>query len=571
MAILSYANLSLDNVKVSINPMTISLGEMATLKISLINVDEKPQIIIPNYSGLYITGPSYQESSQITIINSHMQSTKTKIYIYQIMPEKTGTFILDNIKVIGKNNTIVLPPIKFSVISGKSNTKDIFVMCEVNKKEIFEYEPIKVTYKIYFTKDIQSYSLQLPILEKGDLFSIKIDREFLKNYSQDELQESITGKAYSFAVTTENYNGITYSVRILPLIVIPKKTGKLEIPPIFFKAEVIAGYKYVQDFFGFRQRVPKYKAYRVFSKSYFVKVKPLPPSPYKYAGKGVGKFSIKIEAQPTTVKVGDPIKLKIIITGKGNFDSVEKPLISKMPEFKDFIVDENLAPGDIKGNSIIFEQTIRPKNEKIKKIPPIKFCYFDMEKKKYVLTSSNSIKINVLPTQILNVNKILPSEKKQNIQIFTNSPSENTIEIYPFYFGDKLKIDMNIPLKVIILSFITLPILYLTIVLLFYSLKKLKKEKLPEEKELIELKNSLLKNYQNEEWERKLYSFFQKYSKIMYRKTVFDENEFIKALNLDKNKWKNLFIKLNEANFAGLKLSENDKKEFLKLIRRLNI
>ncbi len=81
---------------------------------------------------------------------------------------------------------------------------------------------------------------------------------------------------------------------------------------------------------------------------------------------------------------------------------VRRPLLSQIKSFSTtFMINENLEPGDVKGNTKTFEQTIRALSDTVTHIPPVPFAYFDPSAKKYVVKYSGPIPVKVLPTKVI--------------------------------------------------------------------------------------------------------------------------------------------------------------------------
>jgi hypothetical protein len=115
----------------------------------------------------------------------------------------------------------------------------------------------------------------------------------------------------------------------------------------------------------------------------------------------VGQFSLaQFEAGPTSVAVGDPITLKIRITGKGAFDALTLPNdetawrdFKTYPPSKKF---DSTDPAQIEGSKY-FEQVVTPQNVLLKEIPAFVFSYFDPEKCAFRTLTHAAIPLHVLP------------------------------------------------------------------------------------------------------------------------------------------------------------------------------
>jgi hypothetical protein len=127
-----------------------------------------------------------------------------------------------------------------------------------------------------------------------------------------------------------------------------------------------------------------------------LEVKALPAgAPPTFSG-AVGSFSMTAEANPKRVQIGDPITIKAAISGRGNFDRMNAPELSdergwhKYPPSSNFKQDDDVGISGTK----TFELVVSP-NEKLTKIPPLAFGYFDPVKEKYVTLQSEAVPLIV--------------------------------------------------------------------------------------------------------------------------------------------------------------------------------
>src|SRR5262249_14541649 len=125
-------------------------------------------------------------------------------------------------------------------------------------------------------------------------------------------------------------------------------------------------------------------------------VKPLPPNaPSSFSG-AIGNFTMATDANPKAVQVGDPITVTTTISGRGNFDRVNAPVVEdergwhKYPPSSKFKQDDEVGISGTKS----FETVLSP-NEKKQTLPLLAFSYFDPVKEQYVTLHSEAIPISV--------------------------------------------------------------------------------------------------------------------------------------------------------------------------------
>jgi hypothetical protein len=131
-----------------------------------------------------------------------------------------------------------------------------------------------------------------------------------------------------------------------------------------------------------------------------VKVLPLPAAgrPADFSG-AVGRFEVSSEAAPPQLTAGDPITLRLKVSGQGNFDRVYSSGLAASAEWKTYPPSAQFTPADNAGygGSKTFEEAVVPLKAGQEKIPAITFSYFDPDTRQYVTRSTIPIAIEVAP------------------------------------------------------------------------------------------------------------------------------------------------------------------------------
>jgi hypothetical protein len=99
----------------------------------------------------------------------------------------------------------------------------------------------------------------------------------------------------------------------------------------------------------------------------------------------VGSYTLTLSAGPTNVSVGDPITVRVQISGRGSLDAITLPEQPGWAEFKSYPPTTKVETTDPLGlnGTKTFEQLLVPQNSDIKELPSVKFSFFDPELKTY--------------------------------------------------------------------------------------------------------------------------------------------------------------------------------------------
>jgi len=358
-----------------------------TVEISGENAAHVGKPRLPAIDNFSVLGSSSSSSSAVTIINGRMKSNITKSYEFSLQPQKTGKFIIPPISVKYKHKTFTTEPITITVVSGSTEpappvpnqlrnrysqsnnnssadsnnlSDNIFLTAELDKRNVFEGEPITVTFKLY---------------SRYDIYNLDFDKE--PNFNGFWKEDVYTPNRINFSRTTRNgrlFNMMT--VRKVALF--PTQTGRLVIPAMTMNVQIRTE---PRSFFDFGES----RNYKIRSKQKSILVKELPVEgkPKNYSG-AVGKFGISSSISTNELKAGDSFTYTLKISGNGNLNNFDPPQLPEISNLR-FIEPEittNINKDKVSGNKLIKYLVIAQEKGNYT-IPALKFSYFDTSEKKY--------------------------------------------------------------------------------------------------------------------------------------------------------------------------------------------
>jgi len=341
---------------------------------------------VPRVDGLEIR----YSGSGVQFVNMR----RSDIRSYVVTALRDGRFVIPAIPVQVNGQTLRTNELVVVVQRTSQTTGSMRLTASVSKKECYVLEPVNVTFKWYISSDVQRYDLNIPLLAEKDDLSLNL-------LPPAGPTDEIVASRYQLraGVSSERLDGTEYSVRSLTFRIFPPRSGSYTVGRAAATAFVQTGYRIERDIFGSR-RVPDYQRAFAASEPVEIVVKELPADgrPPEFAG-AVGKFDVSVQTDDTQVKVGDPILLKIIVSGDGLLQKIKRPLLSQDAAFSnDFLINESLAPGEVSGGRVTFEQTIRARSAEVKEIPVVRFAYFNPQRGAYEFARSKPIPIRVIPT-----------------------------------------------------------------------------------------------------------------------------------------------------------------------------
>lgn len=187
--------------------------------------------------------------------------------------------------------------------------------------------------------------------------------------------------------------------------------GKFQIP-----ASKVSGYSYLEGFDGKKQYLQPLLSATADAFSLEVVDFPAAGKPASFRG-AVGNFSIAAALlSPSTVMRGDPIKMRITLSGSGEFETLQLPDLCCQPGFSGYFKESDLPPLiELGENKKSFVLELYPQTSFIQHIPSIEFSFFDPVKKTY-----GSVETDLIP---LNVTAPLPQLSADKTEQRTNSQS----------------------------------------------------------------------------------------------------------------------------------------------------
>jgi hypothetical protein len=357
----------------------------------------------PDFANFMIlSGPN--QSTSMSIINGAVSGSLT--YSYYIQPKSIGTYTIGSASVSYKGTTFKSQPLKMEVVKGSAPppsankqqavspdaqnseiAKNLFIRVFADKQKVYQGEQVTVTYKLYTRLNIAA---QMQVSK-------------LPQYQGFWAEELETPTNINF--TVENVDGKQFRVGILKKAALfPSQSGELTVSPMELKVPVQIQKKRKQGgsvfddffndpFFGNAETVQ----YNAKSNTVKVNVMPLPENkPESFKG-AVGQFSLSSELNKNTTKTNEPLSLTLNISGTGNVTLLTVPelnLPAGMEKYDPKSTEQVTRQNKISGKKSI-EYLIVPRNAGKKEIPPVKFSYFDPNKKSYVTLSTPPYNITV--------------------------------------------------------------------------------------------------------------------------------------------------------------------------------
>lgn len=358
---------------------------------------------IPEFADFRVEGTfDYQNTTSIQAQTKQILESYTKIVI--LSPRRSGRFTIPGAVAIVDGKKIHSAPVKVliqrtglsSVNTGNEEVdmesatelqpgedvteeihKNFFLRTEVDKTSCYVGEPVMAVYKAYSRLSTTAQVVKRPSLNG---FSVI---EMVDGYDNKQEIEIYKGNAY--------YVNIIRKVQLIPL-----QEGNFTLDP----AEV-------EGLIHFRKKdaasgswVPANYPVSVRSQPVELIIKSLPPAnqPTHFAG-AVGNFSIAVHAPTATIRQGDLVKIKVIVSGTGNLTLLTAPVVNwpKGVDTADPAVKEdvNKYVYPLSGSKE-FEYSFTAPDTGNCVIPAVEFPYYDPDRKEYKTAMSEPVTMHII-------------------------------------------------------------------------------------------------------------------------------------------------------------------------------
>ena len=400
-------------ITAQLDPRQVGLGESAELTVT-VNDAQSAEPEAPQVEGLDIVPVGQQSSTQI--INGAASSSV--LFIYQVTPNRPGRFTIPPIGADGVGST---QPISFRVgnsgagnapnpapsrgfsqapaagampgedtVAAEEANQPAFLRVLLPKQELTVGELVPVEVKAYFRSGVSASLNGLPMIS-SDAFS-------LNKLSDQPTQtsESINGVPYTVATWTTTLSAVKagdYPLNLdLPVTVrVPARARHRGNSPF---GNSMSDDSFFDNFLG----ETKEKSLTLHTDGAVVKIKSLPLQGRLADFSGaVGDFDITAEAEAATGSTGDPLTLKIAISGHGNFERVSTNGLPASAGWKSYRPAAHFEPegGDEASGTKTFEQSIVPTQPGSQQIPAIRFSFFDPGTQRYVTKTTAPIAVAI--------------------------------------------------------------------------------------------------------------------------------------------------------------------------------
>ena len=409
-------------VTATLEPAQVAVGETAELTVT-VNGSSTSTPNLPEIAGLDIEHVG--QSTQVQIINGAMSASS--VHTYQVTPQRAGTFTIPAIQAGGARSrpltlrasgggpnpalsnrgqpaqpaargstlpppNVPLPPTNTAV---PADARYGFIRLIVPKKEFYVGELVPVEVDAYVPAGLQATVNGLPTLS-SEAFTLNP----LGNKPEQNERE-INGRDYNVltwhsAVTAVKPGEFSFSMEMPVTVVVREQAQRRQRQSTgndlfdqFFNDP------FFDDALGGRV---KQKEVTLGSEPDVLTVQALPTAnrPADFSG-AVGDFQVRATASPTNATAGDPLTLRLEVSGTGDFDRLHSAGLASGGGWKTYPPKSTFAPADSAGyeGTKTFEQVVLANEGSVRSVPALRLSFFNPETRRYETRETAPIPVQI--------------------------------------------------------------------------------------------------------------------------------------------------------------------------------
>lgn len=381
------------DVSFDVQPRVLAPGETARARVTVQGVDRAPAPALPDVDGFRIRFAG--ERSQVRIVNREI--AREVIFEYLLTAERPGVFEIGPFPYAVGGRQADLPAVRIEVVEDRGPreasgllSERLFATLDTPRDEPYVQESLPLRLSVY----------SLPDVPLGP--EMRLEGMPSSGFTLTAWEEQ--GR------TREQVDGRIYEVRRFQAQLRPLTAGTLDFAPVLRLNLLVPRQRSRGSFFDdpffdrffsgpFPARTGQ-QPVELEVRPMRLRVRPLPDEgrPDGFAG-AVGRFRLEARAQPGEVSVGEPVALRVEISGEGNLDVVSAP----RPDFGEpfratemRLIEQQFDERTGRGRKV-YEQIVLPLSEEATRLPPVTFSFFDPAGGRYHTLTRGPFDLRVNP------------------------------------------------------------------------------------------------------------------------------------------------------------------------------
>jgi hypothetical protein len=350
----------------------LPVGETVTLTLNLEGVNTQVAPPLPALTNVAVraVSPGYR------MVNGQLVGLSFTCTLQATQP---GPTTVPSIHVAVGGQTLHTEPLQLNIVPAVTNSGPAFLRLYAAKSEVYLGEGFPVEVHLYFQ----------------NIDNPRYPRLNAPGFSLVQSEEPLR--------TSTQVGGVGYNLFIFKMAATPARPGNLQLGPAECALTVLIPIASRDPFTALFGRNFQPSPTNLQSAPVAMRVLPLPSEnvPPSFNG-AVGVFNMAVSASPTNLAVGDPITVKINISGQGRLDALLLPDQPQWRDYNSYPPNKKIESSDPLGlfGTVRFEKVLIPQNHEIRVLSPFEFSFFDPGQKQYRTLTSPAFPLSVRPAAV---------------------------------------------------------------------------------------------------------------------------------------------------------------------------
>ncbi|MEQ1861481.1 MAG: BatD family protein [Chthoniobacteraceae bacterium] len=333
--------------------------------------------------GLQIAYAFPSTSQRVQMINGQITSERSTTHVFEVVPKREGEFTIPALVVTVDGRAYKTEPVALKVQKRGAGADDatkeakVTAAIEVKKKSVFVGEAVPVEVRLSAEGQMRIEEVPNAPALSGDGFTI----QKFPRFTQQQTTSGGMVIAFRTAMTATKAGKLTIGPCDIPFVARVARQRANRSKSLFDQF-------FPRDFTN--PLSSESRRFDATAEAVEIEVKPLPVEgrPRDFSG-AVGQFQFEGDGSPSTVKLGEPLTMRLRVTGEGNFDRVQAPTLVDADGWKAYEASEKFEAGnELKTTGTkAFEIPVVPE-AKHRQMPQFQFSFFDPAAEKYVTLRS---------------------------------------------------------------------------------------------------------------------------------------------------------------------------------------
>lgn len=384
-------------VSAQVESERVFVGQPFLLQISVEGDTRSQPPVVPPIPGARVEELGSSTSSEVVFDGQRTVERARRVFQYRLTPLREGQILIPPFEAQTRDGVRRSDPIVVEAVTpGEMDNFKLRLM--TSKQRAYAGEPVTLRLTWFLGEEVRTAQFSMPDLPASfGVYAPADDGITPAHFQGGQYYEvSFLGERSVARAGRGEIDGRAFSTLTIEKTIVAREPGVYELGPatVAFTQTSRTRRRSLFDSPLFSGDSPMQV---VASPPITLEVVPLPTQgrPQGFSGL-VGRFAIETKAEPTRVRVGDPITLTVTVTGDGPPDEIPMLDLSRVPGFESaFRLTGDRPTVEPLRNGKRFSTMIRARDPGVTEVSPIELSYFDADAREFRVASSGPIPLSV--------------------------------------------------------------------------------------------------------------------------------------------------------------------------------